>query len=112
MCREKIRKAKAQLELNLAVGIKKNKKTFYKCIKSKRRAKLNLCPLLDAVGNMTTEDKEETEVLNAFFPSVFISQTSYPWGTLHPDLEILDAEQNNHPMIQVETVRDLLLHLD
>jgi len=26
MCREKIRKAKAQLELNLATGVKRNKK--------------------------------------------------------------------------------------
>ena len=28
MCREKIRKAKAQLELNLAAGVKRNKKPF------------------------------------------------------------------------------------
>ena len=28
MCREKIRKAKAQLELNLAAGVKGNKKLF------------------------------------------------------------------------------------
>ena len=28
MCREKIRKAKAQLELNLAVGVKEDKKIF------------------------------------------------------------------------------------
>src|SRR5699024_8753945 len=32
MCREKIRKAKAQLELNLAAGVKGNKKFFYKNI--------------------------------------------------------------------------------
>lgn len=30
MCREKIRKAKAQLELTLAAGVKRNKKLFYK----------------------------------------------------------------------------------
>jgi len=29
MCREKIRKANAQLELNLAAGVKGNKKLFY-----------------------------------------------------------------------------------
>jgi len=39
MCREKIRKAKAQLELNLAAGVKGNKKLFYKYINSKRRTK-------------------------------------------------------------------------
>ena len=29
MCRKRIRKAKAQLELNLATGVKGNKKLFY-----------------------------------------------------------------------------------
>ena len=81
MCREKIRKAKAQLELNLATGVKRNKKLFYKYINSERRAKENLQPLLDATGNVTTEDKEKAQVLNALFMSVFKSQTSYPQGT-------------------------------
>ena len=57
-------------------------------INGKRRAKENLHPLLDAGGNMTTEDKEEAEVLNAFFISVFTSQTTYPWCTQPPDLEV------------------------
>ena len=48
LCREKIRRAKAQLELNLATAIKDNKKCFYKYISNKRRAKENLHPLLDA----------------------------------------------------------------
>jgi len=34
------------------------------------------------------------EVLNDFFTSVFKSQTSYPQGTLLPDLEVWDGEQN------------------
>ena len=33
-------------------------------------------------------------------------------GTLPPDLEISNGEQSKPPMVQVETVRDLLLHLD
>lgn len=88
------------------------KKCFYKCIFHKRRAKRNLHPLLDVPGNMITEDKEKAEVLNAFITSVFNSWTSYPRGTLPPDLEIWDEEQNKSPTIQLETVRDLLLHLD
>ena len=51
LCREKIRKAKAQLELNLATAIKDNKKGFYKYISNNRRAKENLHPLLDAEDN-------------------------------------------------------------
>ena len=42
MCREKIRQAKAQLELNLTIGVKRNKKLFYKYINSKRRTRENL----------------------------------------------------------------------
>ena len=50
LCRENIRRAKAQLELNLATAVKDNKKCFYKFINSKRRIRENLPPLLDAEG--------------------------------------------------------------
>ena len=86
ICREEIRKAVAQLELPLATEVEENKKLFYKYICSKRRAKENLHPSQDMVGNITTENKENVEVLNAFFTSVFKSQISYPQGTLFPDL--------------------------
>ena len=36
---------------------------------------------------MTTEGKEKAEVLNAFFTSVFTSQTTYPQSTQPPELE-------------------------
>ncbi|KAK4817282.1 hypothetical protein QYF61_007840 [Mycteria americana] len=42
LCREKTRRAKAELELSLAAAIKDNKKHFFKYISSKRRAKENL----------------------------------------------------------------------
>lgn len=110
--RQKIMKANAQYELKLATMVKDNKKWFYKYVNCKRRAKENLHFLLDAGGNMTTEVKEKAEVLNAFFASVFTSQTTYPWGTQPHNLEVWDEEQKNPPPpVQVETVRDLLFHL-
>ena len=95
----------------MATAVKESKKSFYKYINSKRRTKENFHPLLDAAGNVTTEDKEKAEVLNTFFTSAFNRQISYPQDTLRPDLEAWDAMQNTPPVIQVETVRELLLHL-
>jgi len=42
---------------------------------------------------MTTEEKEKAKVLNTFFTFLFKIQTSYPQGTLLPDLEVLDGGQ-------------------
>lgn len=111
MCRENTGKAEAQLELNFAVEVNMNKKLFYKYINSKRRAMENLHPLLDVVGNMTTRIRKKAEFLNAFFASVFSSQTSYHQGTLPPGVEVSDGEQNKPPH-DSDGNRDLLLHLD
>lgn len=80
LCREKIRRAKAHLELNLATAIKDNIKAFYKHI-SNRSAEENLHPFLDVGGNIVTKDEENAEVLNAFFTSVFTSKISCSLGT-------------------------------
>ncbi|KAK4815724.1 hypothetical protein QYF61_006762 [Mycteria americana] len=61
LCREKIRRAKAELELNLAAAVKDNKKHFFKYISSKRRAKENLQLLVDGGGNTVTKDEEKAE---------------------------------------------------
>ncbi|KAK4827789.1 hypothetical protein QYF61_021742 [Mycteria americana] len=112
LCREKIRRAKAQLELNVPTAVKGNKKCFYKYISNKRRARENLHPLLDAGGNIVTKDEEKAEVPNAFFASVFTSKTSCSLDTQPAELEDGDREQNEAPIIQGEMVSNLLHHLD
>jgi len=105
-------KAKAQLELRLATVVRDNQKCFYKYINNKTRAKENLQPSLDVGGNIATKDEKEAEVLNAFFASVFNSQTGYSQRSQPPVLEDREGEQNKPPIIQEEDVNDLLRHLD
>ena len=76
------------------------------------RKELRKISILVAAGNVTTEHKEKAEVLNAFFTSAFNRQISYPQGTLLPDLEVWADMRNILPGIQLETVRELLLHLN
>ncbi|KAK4816201.1 hypothetical protein QYF61_012666 [Mycteria americana] len=113
LCREKIRRAKAELELNLATAVKDNKKYFFKYITSKRRAKENLQPLVDGEGNTVTKDEEKAGVHAAFFTSVFNSKANCSLGTQPPESEDRDGDQNGAPVvIQGEMVSDLLHHVD
>jgi len=65
------RKAKIHLELKLARDVKEKKKSFFKYISSKRKARDNVGPLLNEVSVLVTEDAEKAELRNAFFASVF-----------------------------------------
>jgi len=97
VCREEIRKAKAQLELRLATVVRDNKKWLYKYIDNKKRAKDNLHPCLDLRRNIAIKDEKKAEVFHAFFASVFNSQTGYPQGTHSPVLEDRDKSRINLP---------------
>ena len=46
MCKDRIRKAKAQMEMNLARDVKDNKKGFYRYIGRRRQAKESVLPLM------------------------------------------------------------------
>ncbi|KFQ78147.1 hypothetical protein N335_09061, partial [Phaethon lepturus] len=69
-CRDGVRRAKAQLELNLARDAKNKKKGFYRYVRQKRKVKESVLPLKSKTGKLVTTDEEKAEVLNDFFASV------------------------------------------
>ena len=52
LCRDRIRKAKVQIELNLARDVKDNKKGFYKYIGKKEQAKESVPLLIRGNGEL------------------------------------------------------------
>ena len=78
MCRDKMRKAKAQMELNLARDARNNTKGFYRYIGMRRQMKEGIPPLIKQDGELASSDMEKTEVLSKCFALVFMSgQVSY-----------------------------------
>ena len=72
VCRDRIRKAKAQMELNLARDVKDNKKGFYRYIGRRRQTKEDVPPLMKGNGELASSDIEKAEVLSECFTSVFM----------------------------------------
>lgn len=67
---DRIRKAKAQLEPNLA-GDVKNNKGFHRYVGEKGKIKENTCPQISKTGEIVTTGMEKAEVLNNLFALVF-----------------------------------------
>jgi len=57
LCREGVRRAKAQLELNLARGAKNNKKDFYRYVHQKKTVKESLLLLMNKNCDLVSTDK-------------------------------------------------------
>ena len=58
------------MELSLAKKVKDNNKGFLKYVISKRKARENVCLLLNEVSALVTNVTEKEDILNAFFASV------------------------------------------
>lgn len=67
----------------------KDKKVFLKYLNSKQRTRENTGMLIDGVSHLTNRDTDNAEVFNAFFASVFNTNTG-PWDPRRPVLEDRD----------------------
>jgi len=72
LCRDGVRKAKAQLELNLTRDAKNNQ-SFYRCVRQKNKVKESL---MNMTSKVVTTDKKKAEVLHNVFASVFTTNLS------------------------------------
>ena len=75
LCRDEVRKAKAQLQLNMSRGTRKNNKGFYRYLNQKRKVQEGILPIVNDTGKLETVDKK-AEVLNSFFASDFSGNCS------------------------------------
>jgi len=56
LCRDVVRRAEAQLELNLVMDAKNNKKGFYRCLSQERKVKESILSLMNNNGNRVSTD--------------------------------------------------------
>jgi len=71
LCRGGVRKAKVQMELNLARDAKNNKKSFHRYFSQKKKVKESVPHLISNTGKLLATDEKAAEVLNNIFASVF-----------------------------------------
>ncbi|KAK4816289.1 hypothetical protein QYF61_014587 [Mycteria americana] len=109
--RDGVRKAKAQLELNLARDAKNNKKGFYRYTNQKRKVKESVPPLMNKNGDLVSTDEEKAEVLNNFFASVFSGNHS-PHPSRVNGQHVGDQGGKAPPTVREDQVRDHLGNLN
>ncbi|PKU45859.1 rna-directed dna polymerase from mobile element jockey-like [Limosa lapponica baueri] len=107
----KIRRAKAQADLNLATTVKDNKKSVFQYINKKRKTRENVGPLMNEVGALVVEHTEKAELLNAFFALVFTAKAApHEFQTLETRGKVWREE--DFSSIGEDWVRDHLAKLD
>ena len=67
LCRDGVKKAEVQLELDLARGAKKCEKGFCRYTEQEGPGGCTLLPPVSNIGRLGTGDREEAEVVNSFF---------------------------------------------
>ena len=97
MCRDSVKKAKAQLELNLEMDSKNGKMGFYRYVNQKRKVKDCVPSLMNKAGKLVTTDKKKAEVLNSFLPQSSLA-SSLPTPLKWMDCKMGAGEAKSLPM--------------
>ncbi|KAK4826467.1 hypothetical protein QYF61_009194 [Mycteria americana] len=108
--RDGVRKAKAQLELNLASDAMNNK-GFYRYINQKRKVKESRPPLMNKNGDLVSTDEEKAEVLKNIFASAFTGNHS-PHPSRANGQHVGDQGVKVPPTVREDQVRDYLRNLN
>ena len=103
MCGDRIRKAKAQMELNLARDARNNTKGFYRYIGMRRQMKEGIPPLIKQDGELASSDMEKAEVLIKCFAWVFTGEQA-PYVCQYPEPLGVGERSRFHPTVTVEQV--------
>lgn len=98
------RKAKAQLELNLASNIKDNRKFFYKYISRKTKNRENGRPLLNQMGVTRHTKGRNTE----FFHALVFTAENVPQESQTSEVREKGQRKKNFPLVIEDWVRDKL----
>ena len=85
--KSEVRKAKKALEKKVAEQGKENPKQFYQYLKGKRANRVKVGPLKDKDGRLVVEAKEQADMLNAQYVSVFTIDDGAEIPELEPELE-------------------------
>lgn len=93
---EVYRDAKKQFEVSLTKNIKTNPKSFYSYVSSKKICRDSVGPLLDADGNIISNDNRICEILNHYFTTVFTDESSLG------NLPIIDYGKNSNFLDNIE----------
>ena len=108
LCRDEVRKAKAQLELNLPRDARENKKGFCRSLNQKKKVQEAVPPLMSDTGKLVTAEKGKAEVLFALvFSDKCSSHSSQTFGLIGGD-----RGSNVPPTVSEDQVRGHLRNLN
>ncbi|GAB0185981.1 mitochondrial enolase superfamily member 1 [Grus japonensis] len=108
--RDRVRKAKALIELHLARDVKGNKKSFYGYVSDKRKTRENVGLLWKEMRDLVTWDMEKAEVLNDLFALVFPGKGSSHTAQV-TEGKGRDWENEEPPTVGEDQIQDHLRNL-